>query len=83
MGKTYKGSCFCGAVEIAVTGESARDGYLPLLVVPQLVGRAGQQVQPLEDRDGDGHQGRGAHRRLSQDAEELPQVLQDLRRAPA
>lgn len=25
--KTYKGSCFCGAVEIAVTGEPAAMGY--------------------------------------------------------
>lgn len=25
--KTYKGSCFCGAVEIAVTGEPALMGY--------------------------------------------------------
>src|SRR5262249_32727059 len=26
-GKTYKGSCFCGAVEMAVTGEPVAMGY--------------------------------------------------------
>jgi hypothetical protein len=27
MAQTYKGSCFCGAVEISVTGEPAAQGY--------------------------------------------------------
>ena len=27
MGQTYKGSCFCGAVELTVTGEPAAAGY--------------------------------------------------------
>jgi hypothetical protein len=27
MAETYKGSCFCGAVELAVTGEPAAAGY--------------------------------------------------------
>ena len=27
MGKSYKGSCFCGAVEISVSGEAAAAGY--------------------------------------------------------
>jgi len=27
MSETYKGSCFCGAVQLTVTGESAGQGY--------------------------------------------------------
>ena len=27
MGKSYKGSCFCGAVEISVSGDAAAAGY--------------------------------------------------------
>ena len=27
MGETYKGSCFCGAVEVAVTGETVATGF--------------------------------------------------------
>ena len=57
MSHTYKGSCFCGAVEIDRHRRTGRGGFLSLLVVPQLVGRAGQRVQPLEARGGEGHQG--------------------------
>lgn len=27
MAETYKGSCFCGAIDVAVTGEAVAEGY--------------------------------------------------------
>ena len=46
--KTYKGQCFCGAVEIEVTGDPEGAGLLPLQGVQELVRRAGQRIHALE-----------------------------------
>ena len=54
MNQVYKGSCFCGAVEINVTGEPGGGRLLSLRIVPKLVGGAGQRVQPVEARVGQG-----------------------------
>ena len=43
---TYKGSCFCGAVEFEVTGKPAFAGYCHAATA-SLVRRADQRLQPL------------------------------------
>ena len=44
----HVGNCFCGAVTIEVTGDAGGDGLLPLPLLPLLVGRPGQRLQPVE-----------------------------------
>jgi len=39
MPTSHKGECFCGAVHVEVSGEPEAMGYLPLSIMPILVGR--------------------------------------------
>jgi hypothetical protein len=79
MSQIYKGSCFCGAVEIAVT-VTRGGGLLPLRVVPELVAapvNAFSLWKPEAVKVTKGEDNIGV---LPQDGEEPPQVLQDVRR---
>ena len=45
---SYVGSCFCGAVEAGGRRVAGGHGLLPLRIVPELVGRAGERLHPVE-----------------------------------
>ena len=49
------GSCFCGAVEVEVTGIAGGHGLLSLPFLPFLVRRTGERLQPVEAGGGAGH----------------------------
>ncbi len=79
---TYGGKCFCGAVEIEVTGSAGGDGILPLQFVPLVVCGSRERFHLVEARECEGHQGRRVHRTLQQDATEHPAVLHQVRWPP-
>ena len=79
--RAYKGACFCGAVQLTVTGEPVGMGLLPLRFVQALVGRARQRLHAMEARGGTRYARRRQHRHLQQDAAQLSQMVQVLRRA--
>ncbi len=64
----HTGNCFCGAIELQVSGRAGGHGVLPLPLMPFLVRRSGECVQPLEAPGGGGHQGRRAYRDIRDDA---------------
>ena len=66
--RAYKGACFCGAVQLTVTGEPVGMGLLPLRFVQALVGRARQRLHAMEARGGTRYARRRQHRHLQQDA---------------
>ena len=45
---THKGECFCGAVQLEVSGEPEAMGYCTLPFMPFVVGRTGQRLLALE-----------------------------------
>ena len=57
-------------------------GLLSLRIVPELVGEPRQCLHPLETREREDHTGGEQHRHVQQDAEQLSQMVQDLRRPP-
>ena len=76
MSQTHKGSCFCGAVELVVTGEPVAAGFCHCSSCRSWSAapvNAFSLWKPEFDRV---HQRRGQYRRLPQDGQELPQVLQ-------
>ncbi|HEY8553702.1 MAG TPA: GFA family protein [Burkholderiales bacterium] len=77
---TYRGSCFCGAVEFEVSGEPAAMGS-SLRVLPALVRRPDQRLLALGHERGASNPRRGEYRRLQQEREQRPRVAQDLRRS--
>src|SRR5205809_5334177 len=54
---------------------AARHGLLPLQLVPQLVRRTSERLQPVAARGRQGLAGRRAHRHLQQDRGQLPEIL--------
>ena len=48
MTDTHKGQCFCGAVELEVSGAPEGMGYCHCDFMPFLVSRAGQRIHPME-----------------------------------
>ena len=79
MNNAYKGSCFCGAVELTVTGEPAAAGFCHCSSCRSWSAAPVNAFSLWKPDGGEDHQGRGQRRRLSQDGEQLPQILQDLR----
>ena len=68
MNQTYRGAVSAEPSKVVVTGEEAGRGrLLPLLVVPQLVGRTGKCIQPVKARGREVHQRRGQRRCPPQD----------------
>jgi len=77
----HNGSCFCGEVKFEVSGQPARNGILSLRILPSLVRRTRQRVYVMEARGTENHSWRCQHRYLQQDADQLSQVVQEVRRA--
>ena len=78
--RTYKGKCFCGAVEVTVTGATRRHGLLPLRFVPHWSARPSTRSRYGAGHRQD-HRRRGKPRELQQDSKKRAQMVQALRRA--
>jgi hypothetical protein len=73
------GDCFCGAVEVTVTGEPAAEGFCHCSSC-----QVGRPRRSAHLPSGPGRKiTRAGAAALPQDGEELPQILQGLRRSPA
>jgi len=57
MTDKHTGTCFCGAVEVEVTGAPEAMGYCPLPLLPLLVGWAGERLYLVEARERESLQG--------------------------
>jgi len=78
---THIGSCFCGAVEVEVTGSPEAMGYCHCPLLPVVVRWAGERLQPL-DAAGRAHQiGRRTCRNVSKDELQPAPVLREVRRS--
>ena len=69
---THVGSCFCGAVTLEVSGSPEAMGYSSA-VLPLVVRRAGERLQPLEAGGSAGHIGGRARRHLPKDGDDPAQ----------
>jgi hypothetical protein len=78
MTTTHNGTCFCGSVEIEVSGTPEGMGYCHLRVLPRVVGRTGERVQPLETGKRADHRRTGSDRRICRRPELGAPVLQKL-----
>src|SRR4029077_7670978 len=68
----------------AVRGKrgSGRDGLLPLRILPSLVRRAGECIYAVEAGVTQDYPWRFEHRYVQQNADQLPQVVREMRRPP-
>ncbi len=74
MTDTHTGACFCGAVEIEVTGAPEAMGYCHCPLLPILVRRTGERLHLVEARERQGHEGRHAARPVHEDGKERPAI---------
>ena len=75
--KTYSGSCFCGAVQFTVSGEPAAMGYCHCESCRSWSAGPVNAFTLWKPDAVKVTRGAEQHRHLQQDAEELPQVVQD------
>src|SRR5262245_13425253 len=75
---TYKGECFCGAVQLEASGEPEGMGVLSLPLMPFVVGRTCQCLHALEAWRGAGHSGRGVYWHVPEDGIEPAAILPEM-----